>query len=76
MVEKCVLFLNHYPSLDGHSGGRKLYHRIGRHFYWSVVVIDCYDKDHKSTFLSHFSLNQFLDEEINDFHGLRFENKR
>ena len=41
-LKKRVLFLNHYPSLAGHPGGRKLYHRIRRHFYWPALAIDCY----------------------------------
>ena len=41
-LKKRVLYLNHYPVLAGHPGGRKLYHRIRRHFYWPALAVDCY----------------------------------
>ena len=41
-LKKRVLYLNHYPLLAGHPGGRKLYQRIRHHFYWPALEIDCY----------------------------------
>ena len=34
--------LNHYPKLAGHPGGRKLYRKIRKHFYWPTLAVDCY----------------------------------
>ena len=41
-LKQRVLTLNHYPLLAGHPGGRKLYQRIKRHFYWPALAVDCY----------------------------------
>ena len=41
-LKKHVLMLNHYPKVAGHPGGRKLYYRIKRHFYWPALAADCY----------------------------------
>ena len=34
--------LNHRPKLAAHPGGRKLYYRIKRNFYWPALAVDCY----------------------------------
>ena len=41
-LKKRVLWLNHNPTLSGHPGGRKLYARVRRHFYWPALATDCY----------------------------------
>ena len=41
-LKKRVLMLNHRPKLAAHPGGRKLYYRIKRHFYWPALSVDCY----------------------------------
>ena len=41
-LKKRVLWLNHNPTLAGHPGGRKLYARVRRHFYWPALTTDCY----------------------------------
>lgn len=41
-LKKRFLYISLYPVLAGHRGGRNLYHRILRHFYWPALAIDCY----------------------------------
>lgn len=41
-LKQRILFLNHYPITAGHPGGRKLYYRIRKDFYWPSLAVDCY----------------------------------
>ena len=36
-----ILHINHHSLLAGHPGGRKLYHKIRKDFYWPALAIDC-----------------------------------
>ena len=37
-----ILHINHYPKLAGHPGGRKMYYKIRKDFYWPALAVDCY----------------------------------
>ena len=41
-LKQKILHVNHYAKTAGHPGGRKLYQRIRRHFYWPALAVDCY----------------------------------
>ena len=41
-LKERVLLINHYSLLNGHPGGRKLYHKIRKDFYWPALAVDCY----------------------------------
>ena len=41
-LKQRVLYANHYSKLAGHPGGRKLYYRLRRHYYWPAMAVDCY----------------------------------
>ena len=37
-----ILHATHYHKLAAHPGGRKLYQRLRRHFYWPAMAMDAY----------------------------------
>ena len=37
-----VLHSSHFGKFSGHPGGRKLYARLRRHFYWPSMAVDAY----------------------------------
>lgn len=41
-MKALMLPINHHSLLAGHLGGRKLYHRILKAFYWPDLEVDCY----------------------------------
>ena len=41
-LKKKVLHINHHTLLAGHPGGKKLYHRIRKDYYWPSLTVDCY----------------------------------
>ena len=40
--KKRALMLKYRPKQAAHLGGRKLYNRLKRHFYWPALFVDCY----------------------------------
>ncbi|CAN8067637.1 unnamed protein product [Agarophyton chilense] len=38
----CVLYLSHYPRLEGHPGGTRMYNTLRRDFYWPQMANDVY----------------------------------
>ncbi|MEM9260935.1 MAG: integrase zinc binding domain-containing protein, partial [Bacteroidota bacterium] len=37
-----ILYVNHYSRQSGHPGGKKMYEKLRRHFYWPSIATDCY----------------------------------
>ena len=38
-----LLHASHYARMAGHPGGRKLYYKLRRHFYWPAMALDAYN---------------------------------
>lgn len=41
-MQERIHHINHYSKLSGHRGGRKLYYRIRKDFYWPSLAVYCY----------------------------------
>ena len=41
-LKQRILYINHHTLLAGHPGGRKLYYKIRKDFYWPALAVDCY----------------------------------
>ena len=39
-LKELILHIHHYPKLAGHPGGRKMYYKIRKDFYWPALALD------------------------------------